>query len=518
MHLYQVIVSIPARTKIARLLASAIVGLGLTVCAAADLPMVPRWKRFEQQFQSEVVHTNPIAVSLRVELRSPQGERQTVPGFWDGGKTWRMRALPGIAGRWSFRTICSDTNDTGLHHRTGEFLCTAGERGNRWLEHGPVRVSREGTSYAHADRTSLFLTVELAWNATRRDLPPEFDRRARELARRNINALAWTIWPGKDERGEGAFEPDGALNLEFLRRLDNKVEMLTHAGLLNIIAPAWEMRVGNEEVSEAQVALLWEQALARWHANPALWLVAVESGSSGANIGRWRRIAETVFAGESTLPVIFLPGETHWLWDEFRGEKWITGLGFKSAHLTTDDELQWFFNGPLALEHRQSPSRPVLDLFPMAEASSEAMASARRLLWWGLLLNPPAGVSRQSDSTGEANGAGMAALHAANFMRELPFWRLKPAPKLLTAQPGLETPRKFISVAASEQRDVIVAYVPASPSVQLAASVISARHQGTWFNPRTGKHVLAGSTSVGTNAVFRTPDDGDWVLLLRTER
>ena len=489
------------------------------LCVAADAPMAPRWKRFEHQFQSEVAYPNPGRVSLRVVVRSPQGETQVVPGFWDGGKTWRVRVLPGVAGRWSFRTICSDTNNAGLHNRTNEFLCTAGEQGNRWLEHGPLRVAREGTFYEHADRVPLFLAVELAWNATRRDLPREFEMRVRDLARRNINALAWTIWPGRDERGEGAFDPSTeGLNLEFLQRLDTKVDVVTRAGLLNIIAPAWEMRAVSEEVSEQQVAMLWEQALARWHANPALWLLAVESSSGGANIGRWRRIAETVFGAGAPAPVIFLPGETQWLWEEFRAEKWITGLGLKSAHLTTDDELQWLFNGPLAVEHQRSPARPILDLLPMTESSSEAMANARHLLWWGLLLNPPAGVSWQSDPAGEANGVGAAALHAAAFMRELPFGKLRPAPKLLTTQPGLESPRKFVTVAATEQQNVIVAYVPASPSVQLAASAISARHQGTWFNPRTGKQVLAGGSTVGTNVTYRTPDDGDWVLLLRAER
>ena len=103
-------------------------------------------------------------------------------------------------------------------------------------------------------------------------------------------------------------------------------------------------------------------------------------------------------------------------------------------------------------------------------------------------------------------------------MQELPFWKLKPAPKLLTVQPGLEAPRKFVAVAASEQRELMVAYVPANPSVQLTASAIGAQHEAAWFNPRTGKRVLAGGYSVGTNLTYRTPDDGDWVLLLRAER
>jgi len=481
--------------------------------------MVPRWKRLEQQFRSEVVYDNPIAISLRVEFHAPPGDAQIVPAFWDGGKTWRVRVLPGVAGRWSFRTICSDTNNTGLHNRTGEFLCVAGERGNRFREHGTIRVAHEGTYFEHDDRTPLFLVTELAWNSVRRDTQKELDVRVRELARRNVNALAWTIWPGRNERGQSAFdgETPGGINLAFFQRLEAKVDLISGAGLVNIIAPSWELRNVSEAVTEAQTAALMQQALARWHANPALWLVAAESGSSGANIGRWRRIAEQVFADGAPGPVIFLPGETHWLWEEFRSEKWVAGLGIETAHLNTDDELQWFLTGPISVEHRQTPTRPILDLMPMNEVSSSATLTARQLLWWGLLMNPPAGVSLQSESGPNANG-GTAALLAADFMKAIEFRKLKPAPQLLAVQTGSESPRRFVAVAASESHDLIVAYVPAGPAVQLAVSAVTMRHAGTWFSPRTGERVLAAGVTAGMNVKYRTPGEGDWVLLLRSER
>jgi len=500
---------------------AAALGLLLPVGAhAGDLPMVPGWQRFEHQFRSEVAYTNPMAVLLRVEFRSPQGERQTVPGFWDGGKVWRARVLPGVAGRWSFRTICSDTNNSGLHNRTGEFLCTAGERGNRFLEHGTIRVAREGTFFEHADRTPLFLVTELDWNSVRRDSAKELEVRTRELARRKVNALAWTLWPGKDERGEGALIGDGSggLNLDFMQRLDAKVEAITRAGLVNIIAPSWELRNVSDEVPETQTAALMQQAIARWHANPVLWLVAVESGSSGANIGRWQRIAQQVFAEGAQGPVIFLPGETHWLWEEFRNEKWVAGLGLKTAHLVTDDALQWFHTGPLAVEYQQSPARPVLDLMPMPVTSSAATVTARQLLWWGLLMNPPAGVSLQSESGAAGGSSGSAALLAADFMGSIDFRKLKPAPRLLAVQPGFESPRRFVGVAASENRDLIVAYVPAGPTVQLVTASIPSRHWDNWFSPRTGERVLAAGVVSGTSVTYRTPGEGDWVLLVRGEK
>jgi hypothetical protein len=287
---------------------------------------------------------------------------------------------------------------------------------------------------------------------------------------------------------------------------------------LNVIAPSWELRDVSDQVTETQTQVLVQQAIARWHANPALWLVAVESGSGGANIGRWRRIGEEVFAAGVPGPVLFLPGESHWLWEEFRAEKWIAGLGFKTAHLATEDALQWFHTGPLSVEHRQTQPRPVLDLMPMPETGSAAISSARQLLWWGLLMNPPAGVSLQSESGADASLAGKAALVAADFMNAIEFRKLRPAPRLLTAQPGLESPRRFVAVAASESRDLIVAYLPTGPTVQFVDTTFPRRHEDEWLDPRTGKRALAAGVTSGTNVTYRTPGDGDWVLLVRGER
>jgi len=504
----------------ARWLTLAFALLGPTLTRAADVPIVPRWQRVEREFRSENLHTNPGAVTLRVEFRTPQGETQSVPGFWDGGKVWRARVLPGVAGRWSFRTNCSDTNDTGLHNHTGEFLCTAAERGNRFREHGPVQVARAGTYFEHTDRTPLFLVTELGWNAVRREAPKALETRVRELARQKVNALAWTIWPGKDEQGKGAFDgaAPGELNLDFLQRLDAKVEMITSAGLVNVIAPSWELRDVSDEATEAQTAALMQQTIARWHASPSLWLVAAESGSSGANIGRWRRIGQEVFGAGMRGPVIFLPGESQWLWEEFRAEKWITGLGFKTAHLTTDDALQWFHTGPLSMEHRQTPARPVLDLIPMKENSSAGILAARQLLWWGLLMNPPAGVSLQSKSGANALAGGNAALHAASFMSALDFRTLRPAPRLLAVQPGVESPQRFVAVAASENRDLVVAYVPTGPTVQFVTAALPPRRTASWFNPRTAERILAAGVVSGDRTTYRTPGESDWVLTMRVEK
>ena len=40
------------------------------------------------------------------------------------------------------------------------------------------------------------------------------------------------------------------------------------------------------------------------------------------------------------------------------------------------------------------------------------------------------------------------------------FWRLRPAPDPLARQPGTTAPTQFVAAAASESRDLLVAYTP----------------------------------------------------------
>src|SRR5437868_989167 len=69
------------------------------------LPVAPKYSRFEQSFKSTLAYANPWQqASLQVTFTSPSGKTNLVYGFWDGGKTWKVRFTPDEVGRWSFQT------------------------------------------------------------------------------------------------------------------------------------------------------------------------------------------------------------------------------------------------------------------------------------------------------------------------------------------------------------------------------------------------------------------------------
>src|SRR5438552_538135 len=103
---------------------------------------VSDYDRFEQSFESSFAYGNPLQeAALTVTFTSPQGDRLKAPGFWDGGKSWRVRFAPTQVGKWKFATVCSDPNNKGLQNQSGGFTVTAATGKTRFVLHGPIRVS-----------------------------------------------------------------------------------------------------------------------------------------------------------------------------------------------------------------------------------------------------------------------------------------------------------------------------------------------------------------------------------------
>ena len=79
-----------------------VVLVGLAWCTPAKADEVPLWGRWERAFTA--AKGAGERTELLVELTAPSGKAQAVPGFWDGGLTWRVRfggvllALHGWAG------------------------------------------------------------------------------------------------------------------------------------------------------------------------------------------------------------------------------------------------------------------------------------------------------------------------------------------------------------------------------------------------------------------------------------
>ena len=523
-----------------------------TASASAKLQVVPKWGRFEQAFKSLLIYTNAVQdASLKVRFTSPLGETSEVDGFWDGGKIWRVRFSPDQPGQWKFKTTCSDAANDGLHNQTGEFICSSPIGLTRFHKHGPVRVAHDHRHLEHADGTPFFWLADTVWTGARAAALKDWHAYAGTRAAQRFTVAQWAVAPGEDVKQQCAYSgyPERiAVNPDFFKRLDARLEVLSQAGILSAIAPLVELRSQTNvapALTDDQAVLLVRYVVARWGAEPVAWLLAFDGENTGKNVGRWKQIGQAAFGGRAHAPVVLYPGETQWVFDEFRDQPWVDVLGYQTVTDVTEDSIKWTVAGPFAGEWQKEPNRPLIVFAPcengVATQSRKRFTSddVRHAVYWGLLQGVPAGVSYagqgvadwdmsiepQADRTKGANlptwrksmymPAAKQMSYLAKLMSSVDFWRLRPQPKALASQPGNESPRKFIAAAGTDPNTLALVYVPEDRTLKAVLNALPQSPSVSWLSPRTGENNPAVAVVGGSSCQFPTPEPGDWLLVLK---
>jgi hypothetical protein len=324
--------------------------------------------------------------------------------------------------------------------------------------------------------------------------------------------------------------------------------VLSQAGILSAIVPLLELpsaRNTAPPLPDAQAELLVRYVVARWGADPVAWLLAFEGDSAGKNLDRWKRIGQAVFATRRHAPVILFTGGTQWLLDEFRDQQWVDVFGYQSVTDVTEDALKCTFTGPFPGEWKKEPTRPVIPFAPYENAFAPHSTNrfsaydVRRAAYSSLLLSPLAGVSYGAEGVAnwdksvgpglmQATAADIAMWHKALFMpaakqmsslarlvTSMDFTSLRPDPKAVAAQPGEQSPRRFVTAAGTEAKDLSLVYVPEDRTLELVLDALPHSPSVSWFNPRTGQNNPAVAVLTGRSCQFPTPEPGDWLLVVR---
>lgn len=527
---------------------------------------VPQWGRFEAGFTSTVVYANPIQeAELQVTLTAPSGDSHTVYGFWDGGAAWRVRFIPTQEGTWTYMTICSDTQNAGLHQQTGQFACGPPTDATPFARHGPLRLSENRRYLAHADGAPFFWLADTCWNGPLLATPDEWNHYLQTRTRQKFNTVQWvaTQWisaPNGDLHGSLPFTGHErvAVNPVVYQRLDAKLEAINRAGLLGAPVLLWAAEWGDYEVMkinpgltlpEEQCILLARYMVARWQGHYVAWILPGDGEYRGEKAGRWQRIGRAVFGNLPHAPVTLHPSGLQWNMAEFGNESWWDFVGYQSCHFGDDEALAWLAGGPPATGWRREPARPIINLEPLYENIMDLRNhdrrfdafDARRTIYWSLLVSPPAGVTYGGHGVwGWDDGSGPSAAHPTvgtplpwqqalqmpaagqmahlfDFFNAIEWWWLRPAPELVVNQPGQTSPSRHIAAACTAKGDLAVLYIPQDPLVQLRLSGLSPNLSVWWFNPRTGEYTAIKGVVPSGEWSLETPAAGDWVLLLKAQ-
>ena len=164
-----------------------------------------------------------------VDLMLTNGiDTYTVPGFWDGDNTWRVRFVCPTAGTWTYTTVCTDTENKGLHNITNTFECTEYSGDLDIYKHGFVKTEPGKRYFTYADGTPFFYLGDTHWNLgaeTTEVTNTVADKRAEQ---------GFTVWQS-EPLGSGINFADGvdAGDIQNLRKYDAKFEYIAQKGLVH---------------------------------------------------------------------------------------------------------------------------------------------------------------------------------------------------------------------------------------------------------------------------------------------
>jgi hypothetical protein len=523
---------------------------------------VPRRSRFEAAFASAAEYAHPLhEIIFSVIFTSPSGLTQSVDGFWDGGVSWRTRFKPDELGKWTFTTACSDTANRGLHAQAGAFVCVEPIGATRFDRHGPLRVSANRRFLEHADGTPFLWLADTAWSGPLLSTSEEWAYYLRERVRQGFSAVQWVATqylaaPDGDHEGQLPYagHEQIAVNPAFYQRLDRRLDALNAAGLLGAPVLLWAAEWSNASVNnsnpglvlpEDQATLLARYMVARWGAHDVVWILNGDGDYRGPKAERWRRIGQAVFGTRPHAPVVLHPNGMNIPTEEFRDQEWLDITGYQSGHGDDEETQRWLVAGPPAHDWQLDPPRPSINLEPpyenhIAYQSKQRISpfTVRRALYWSLRVAPTAGVTYGGHGVwGWDDGSAPPVAHPntgvplpwraalvmpaaeqlhvlAELFGRVEWWRLRPAPDLILAQPGQVLPSRTVVAARSDAGDLAEIYTPEAGALELNIADLRPGLAARWLNPSTGEYFDAAHTGTASHARFATPAPGDWVLLI----
>ncbi len=531
--------------------------LTLAVCpgslwAATDsgrIPVVPKWERFEHAFTSVAAYANPLQdLSLTVQFTSPLGETTPVFGFWDGGRTWRVRFAPNQPGRWTFKTVCSDPANMGLNDQTGTFLCSASLNQTRFFQHGPIRVAGDRQHLEHADGTPFFWLADTVWNGARVSEPRSWEIYGLVRSSQGFTVAQWAATPGGDFQGQSAltgFPERIGVNPEFFSRMDAKVASLGEVGILSAIAPIWRQgpQAPAVELPESQKILLVRYMVARWGADPVAWLIPLDGAAK--SLEEWNNIGRAVFTGIQHGPVLAFSTENPEALNGFRDQDWVDLLGLRAPLPAQADALLATLTGDALDAGSRNLRHPIIAFTPEENSASGeggariSAAQVRNSAYWGVLAAHAAGITYSGyglvnwDTTVEQKtedklGAGLPFWHKVLFMPgakqmghlagllgTLDYWTLRAAPGIIAGSSADASSPKAALAACNPTKSLALVYVPEGRMLDLSLDDLPHAPAVTWYNPRQGENSPAVAVVVQRTCQFPTPDQGDWLLLLK---
>jgi hypothetical protein len=433
---------------------------------------VKKYEPFEATLVSSIKHENPYTdVTLEADLRGPDGKRTTLPGFWDGNGTWRIRFAPTRVGTWTWRTR---SNDSEMHGQEGEIECVAEDASS-----GGFLVTDTSPAYQHhyllSDR-SRYLPVMIAdtihynkWEnasgssgtilaaqSTSAESPQflAFQKHIDDLALSGFNRIwgGYLLDPvdfekGKQSNGGGKpFLDDNLdhLNPAYFRAMDKRVAYCNAKGIVPDIGIG-AFRALTAKYSDIQLRTLWRYLLARYSAYNVVWNIfapesepyTLEEDSQIEIYGGMTQLYDPI-GHPVTVPVAYMGTMTT---EPIKAENSTTAdPGKKSkappaplpfvpfANGKWQDVITLTTSNPASVWDAWRYNKPIV-IVDTATEGTDANTLRRNI--WDVLMRGGLAVAGVKDNIEARVIEARTAANGAKFFNQTRYWRLEPHPELL---------------------------------------------------------------------------------------
>jgi len=489
------------------------------------------WEKYEILFQSSKEYENPIydVKDFRITFVAPSGRTKQVNGFWDGGTSWKARFLPDEVGIWTWKTECSDTANSGLHKKSGEFECVRNTSSEAIFQRGAIQHEAGKYYLSYSDGTPFFWLACTAWNGALRSTDEEWEYYLNQRKANNYNViqLVTTEWRGCDKNAEGLTAIDGAgyihIHPDFFKRIDRKIDEVNAKGLIAAPVILWALPFGEgRELSPGytlpleEAVLLAKYIVARYQGNHVIWTLGGDGKYYDDQELKWKEIGRRVFSSINHAPVTLHPHGSSWIGELYAQEDWYDLMGYQSSHDNGERVVNWINKGPMSQMWKKLKPMPYINMEPNYEEINFKITAedVRNASFWSIFATSIAGVTYGANGiwpwlrpgerilnhndkggvTGWRKSIGFPGSiqmgYLASFIEQFEWWNLYPANEILAQQPGNDEYNHWISVVKSPDDKTIIAYIPQKEKVTLF-NPRGIKYSAQWFNPVTNEYFSA---------------------------
>jgi len=512
------------------------------------------WSKYEYEFTSSKLYDNPVydVQYFDIVFISPTGRKRKVYGFWDGNKSWKVRFMPDELGIWTWNSICSDEENSGLHDQSGSLECISSKSELNIYKNGAIIHPEGAYNLSHSDGKPFFWVGCTAWNGALKSTDNEWKTylEHRRDHHYNLIQLVTTQWRGCDESSDGltAFEGSGEItvNPEFFKRIDQKIDEANAYGLVVSPVILWALPFGDGRylspgyhLPVEEAVILAKYIVARYQGNHVVWTLGGDGKYYDDLEARWKKIGREVFNGIDHAPVTLHPHGSSYIGRIYADEEWYGLMGYQSSHNNGERVVNWINKGPMSQEWDDLKPMPYINMEPNYEEIHFRIDAedVRNACWWSIFATPIAGITygangiwpwlregekilNHRDAPGTSTWrksidfpGSIQVGYLSEFIQKTDWWHYFPAKELLVEQPGEETYNAFISIVAKRDGSSIMAYIP-KPSIVRLRNPHNMKYEAQWFDPQTSEYKKAEYSSDEGLMIFEQKSAGDMILKL----